>query len=401
MVTLHIFLFSLLLFNLAKKKAKAATSGTQTTGRRPIMDLIQMIQGSNTNAGAAAGEPENVVSGGRTERPTVADRCAIHTSSFPGLCSPDCYEIMEAIGTLVDTHTPLCPTGCDLRHHLLTSAVFNPSITFRACEDFMPVTFKLCIQACFSSGWGRGMDVPEPLESLRYPLLHLLCLGGHSNAVTKLIEDMKFSLSVSCRSKETPLHVAARYFPVTFPEVSRSKKIARFKGVLDVIIEQKDDMLFMVDSNGDTVLHVLAKGFCAASNIVLKNCSSISNDRSCFMKQKCHYFKAMKLFLETLADLDKRDRVCKKAVCKVVHDCNNASKTFWNILEAGHDKAMLRVLNMHANDVLPFCFGEVRSHLLNSPCRSDCPCQGSADLQSRGCQTQLCLTEGLLLSWNL
>lgn len=370
------------------------------------MDLIQMIQGSNTNAVAVAGEPENLVSGRNTEHPTVADRCAIHTSSFPGLCSPDCYEIMEAVGTLVDTHTPLCPTGCDLRHHLLTSAVFNPSITFRACEDFMPVTFKLCIQACFSAGWGRGMDVPEPLESLRYPLLHLLCMNGHFNAVTKLIKDMKFSLSVSCRSKETPLHVAARYFPITFPEVSRSKKMARFKGILDVIIEQDDDMLFMVDSNGDTVLHVLAKGFCAASNVVLKNCGSMSNDRSCFMKQKCHYFKAMKLFLETLADLGEREKVCKKAVCKVVYDCNNASKTFWDILEAGHDKVMLRFLTVHAKEVLPFCFDEARSHLINSPCGSNCPCEGNADLQSRGCQTQLCRIEGLLLSlnsdsWNL
>ena len=393
-------MFSYILFS-AKKKPRVSSSGTQTTGQKQ-MDLIQAIQGSNTNA---TSEPGNTV-GGEREHANGPDRCVIHTPPFSGLCSTDCYDIMEAVGTaLVNTHTPLCPTGCDLRHHLLTSAVFNATVMCRTySDDCMPITFKLCIQACFSAGWERDTDVPDPLESLRYPLLHLLCISGNCIAITKLIEEMMFNFSVSRQSKETPLHVAARYFPVTYPEgkYSGTKKIAKFQEILNLIIEQDDDMLFMADKNGDTVLHVLAKCFCATSNLVVKNSGPTSNEKSYLSKQKCYYFKAMELFIDTLADLVSRERVCKKAVCKVIHDGNNATETFWDILQAGPDITMFRVLKVHARRILPFCFGDARSRLVNNLCDSSCPCEGSADLQSRGCQTQPCeiALEGLLLSVN-
>lgn len=366
------------------------------------MDLIQVLQKSNTNATGS-------VVGSHTESQNVPEgQCAIHTPSFPGLCSPDCYDIMAAVGTLVNTHTPLCPTGCDLRHHLLTSAVFSPSVMIRTySDDCLPVTFKLCIQGCFSAGWERDMDVPDPLESLRYPLLHLICMSGNCIALAKLIQEMKFTLCISRRNKETPLHVAARYFPVAYPDsrISSLHKMAKFQGILNLLIDQDDDILFMVNTNGDTVMHVLARCFCATSNLVLKNCgsTSTSNHRStCLMKQKHCYFKAMKLVIETLADLVQRERVCKKAVCKVV--CHpkekHATETFWDILRAGPDKVILRVLTVYAHDMLPFCFGNARHELLHNLCEQSCPCEGSADLQSRGCQTQPCQIEGWLLSVN-
>lgn len=365
------------------------------------MELLQIIQNSNTNAAVSPGEPRNIVASSVTGLTNEAVGCVIHTPSFPGLCSSDCSDIMKAVGTLVNTHTPLCPTSCDLRHHLLTCAVFNPAITFRSRDGFVPITFKLCVQACFTAGWKRDEDVPEPMQSLQYPLLHLICMSGNCVAVSKLIEEMKFSFSISQRNKETPLHVAARYFPVTYPEgkMCKLKKIDRFLRIVDLIAEQDGDMLFMVDANGDTVLHVLARCFCAVSNVVVQGCGSTSSDRSCLLKQKQHYFKAIEQFIETLAELVKRDRVCKKAVCKVLNGRSNADETFWDILQAGVGKVLPKLLNQ-AMEILPFCFGKARSHLIDNQCEPKCPCGGSADLQGHSFQAQTFQREGLLLCVN-
>lgn len=381
----------------AKKKAKGTASmhvGSHSPTPKP-MELLQFLQSSTTNAICGDIEAGNTV-GGNTEN--AKNRCAIHTESFPGLCSDDCSDTMDAVGTLVNTHTPLCPTGCDLQHHLLTSAVFSPSVIFRSCDDAcVPVTFKLCIQACFSAGWERDMIVPDPLESLQYPLLHLICISGNCVAAAKVIKEMKFSFSVSPRSKETPLHVAARYFPVAYPDCKAStpqKIIAKFEAILNLLINQDDDMLFMADVKGDTVMHVLAKCFCVTSDLMIKTCGPSSNYRNSLIKQKRCYFEVMKLLLEKIADLVTRERVCKKVVCRLVHKKNDASETFWDILKAGPDLAMLRILTLHAKEMLPFCFDNERRNLERNLCDSSCPCEGSSDSQSRSCQTQPFEIEG-------
>ena len=190
---------------VVKKRAYKVVSKSYQNTAGKQMNLLEVLHTSGPNVTSSNSAAKSVVGVETATANSSVNRCAIHTELFPGLCSADCCETMDAVGTLVNTHTPLCPTGCDLRHHLLTSAVFSSSVMFRAYSDHcVPVTFKLCIQACLNAGWERDMIVPDPLSCLQYPLLHLICLSGNCIAATKVIEEMKFSYSVSHQSKETP-----------------------------------------------------------------------------------------------------------------------------------------------------------------------------------------------------
>lgn len=368
---------------LVKKRAYKVVSKSYQNTAGKQMNLLEVLHTSGPNVTSSNSAAKSVVGVETATANSSVNRCAIHTELFPGLCSADCCETMDAVGTLVNTHTPLCPTGCDLRHHLLTSAVFSSSVMFRAYSDHcVPVTFKLCIQACLNAGWERDMIVPDPLSCLQYPLLHLICLSGNCIAATKVIEEMKFSYSVSHQSKETPLHVAARYFPVAYADgkfTSSHKIIAKFQGILDLFTDDKNDMLFMADANGDTVLHVLADCLSTTSALVSGSRGLSGSHRKILVTQKRCYFEAIKLFLETIADLILREKVSKEVIGKFVYAKNNNSRTFLDLLDACPDKVMLQVFSLQARELLPFCFEQSKS-------------------QSRSCQIQSFEIEGLLLS---
>lgn len=304
-----------------------------------------------------------------------SEGCAFHTEYFPGSCSPDCFDTMAACKEIMDTHTPLCQTDCDLQHHLLTCCVFNPSVVFRTdAASKVPIRFRLCIQASFLAGWEKHMSVPDPLACLRFPLLHLVCMSGNLLAVTSLIRYMKFKLNVPTRSKETPLHLVARYFPLTYAD----SKMSNFHQMLNFLTDEDQRMLFKFDLKGDTVLHILAQCFNGTASKLQAKSSEVPLDKSALVKQKNCYYKAMKVCLHKLSDLESSNKLCKKEICKLVHDRNSAGKTFLDILQGGPDGVMGMILQPYAKEMLPFCFGEERNDLVRSVCQSSCPCSSGA-----------------------
>lgn len=376
---------------VVKTETKASSSDV---GDKAAMELVHFLQvTAKQTLKLCSSEPS-------LDRDTArrAKRCAIHTKYFPGLCSPDCFDTMAAVSAILDTHTPLCPTDCDLQHHLLTCAVFSPAVMFRVDTGDVPLTFKLCIQACFNAGWERHMNVPDPLETLRYPLLHLACLHGSYIAVKKLVQEMKFKPVVSVSSKETPLHVAARYFPVTYTD--RILMADTFKAILTFLIWQDEEILFKADAKGDTVLHVIARCINTTTNVE-ERLSDTQPKKNCLTKQKQSYHRALKIFLHALSDLQLSDKLCKKQVCKLVHDRNDRDRKFVDILQEGPEKFTAQALTGYAKEVLPFCFDDERVDLACSVCPSSCPCNGSAAVaEKQSCQTLVRQNEGLFVSVN-
>ena len=359
------------------------------------MELAQNLNGTSISATKLCHrDPLNRSTTRRNER------CAIHTKYFPGVCSPGCFEAMGAVSAILGTHTPLCDPDCDLQHHLLTSAVFSPAVMFRVdSQDGIPLTFKLCVQTCFRSGWERHMDVPDPLHSLRYPLIHLVCMTGNLLAATKLIQEMKFKLNVPTKSKETPLHLAARYFPLTHTD----SKVLNFQAILNFLTGEELNMLFKADAKGDTVLHILALCFNGIARKLAKPNNELF-DKSSLVKQKNCYIKALKVCMRKLSDLQLGNRLCKKQICKLLYDTNVAKKTMLDILQSGPDRVMATILEMYAREMLPFCFDKERHDLVSSACPSSCPCSGKAatpESQAEASQTtQACQSKGNDV-WNL
>lgn len=321
-----------------------------------------------------------------------SEGCAFHTKYFPGVCSTDCIDTMTACSEILCTHTPLCQTDCNLQHHLLTCCVFSPSVVFRTdSANPIPLTFRLCLQTSFIAGWEKHMNVPDPLASLRLPLLHLVCLSGNLLAVTTLIQHMKFKLSVPTRSNETPLHLVARYFPVTHAD----SKIPNFLQILNFLTGEDQGMLFKFDLKGDTVLHILAQCFNGMATKLQAIPSEAPLDKSALVKQKNCYYKAIKVCLRKLSDLQLSSKLCKKQICKLVHDKNSAGKTFLDIMQGGPDSVMGMILQTYAKETLPYCFGDERRDLAGSVCQTSCPCSGRAtSSESPDCQIRDCQREG-------
>lgn len=368
-----------------KLRPKASSSDEPDQG---TMDLVQFLNRSSSNAMRLC-RREPALGRGSARR---SEGCAVHTKYFPGLCSPDCFHTMAACSDILGTHTPLCQTDCDLQHHLLTCAVFSPSVVFREdSANSIPLIFRLCLQTCFIAGWEKYMDVPDPLASLRYPLLHLVCMSGNLLAATKLIQEMKFKLSVPTRSKETPLHLVAQHFPVTHAD----SKVPNFQQILHFLSGEDQGMLFKFDLKGDTVLHILAQCFNGMARKLQAKPSDAPLDKSALNKQKKCYYRAMKVCLHKLSDLQLSNKLCKKQICKLVHDRNCGDKTFLDILQGGPDSVMGMILETHAREMLPYCFDEERHDLVSSVCQSSCPCNGrAASPESQDCQAQACQREG-------
>jgi len=361
-----------------KLRPKASSSDEPDQG---TADLVQFL--GRSSSGLANHEP--ALGRGSARR---SEGCAFHTKYFEGLCSPDCFDTMAACKDILGTHTPLCQADCDLQHHLLTCCVFSPSVVFRTdTASNIPLTFRLCLQASFIAGWQKDMSVPDPLASLRFPLMHLICMNGNLLAAMSLIRYMKFELSVPTRSKETPLHLVARYFPVTHADT----KIPNFQQILNFITDEDQGMLFKFDLKGDTVLHILAQCFNGMASRLQTRPRNEPLDKSALVKQKNCYYKAMKVCLQKLSDLQLSNKLCKKQICKLVHDSNSAGKTFLDILQGGPDSVMGMILQTYAKKTLPYCFGEERHGLVSTVCQSSCPCSvGAAASQSLDCETQAC-----------
>ncbi|XP_078362949.1 uncharacterized protein LOC144647079 isoform X2 [Oculina patagonica] len=349
-----------------KKKPRASSSGNQ---EERTVDVVQFLNHSASNATSLC-NPEPDLDHDTAKR---NERCAIHTKHFPGLCSPDCFDTMAAVSAILGTHTPLCKPDCDLQHHILTSAVFSPSVMFRADKSDIPLTFKLCLQTCFRAGWDRHMNVPDPQDSLRHPLLHLVCMSGNLLAATKLVRELKFKLDVLTESKETPLHLVVRHFPLTHAD---SKNI-NFRAILNFLTNEDQEMLFKADLQGDTVLHILAQCFNEITTKLAKP-GDAPPDKAALVKQKNCYVKALKVCLHKLSDLQLSNKLCKKQICKLVHDRNLADKTMSDILQEGPDRVMAYILEMYAKEMLPYCFDDERQDLVSSVCPSSCPCSGKA-----------------------
>lgn len=375
----------------ADDRTPPATAPRQIVYNKEAVELVDFLHSHSKEALKLCHEPVPL----NCDSAQQDKRCAIHTKYFPGTCSQECFDTMAAVATIINTHTPLCPAECDLQHHLLTCAVFHPSVVFRTVLNAsIPLTFKLCLQSCFNAGWKQDMDVPDPLESLRLPLLHLICMRGNFSAAEKLAQEMELRPVVSSGRNETPLHVAARYFPITYPD----KIIAddTFKSVMNFLVKQDKGIIFKVNAQNESVLHVICHSIISAFKVLTRP-SENSYHHSLQLKQKNCYMKGFKLVLDMLLDLQSEDKVCKGLICKLLAVRNDANNTFIDVLRKGSSNEIVRSLVLHVKEEFPFCFADGNFDVVITECPLSCPCNRKAVFtRNLGSQVKTSQLEGLL-----
>ena len=119
--------------------------------------------------------------------------------------------------------------------------------------------FRRCVDRLLENNWKKNNDLPEALERLRYPLVHVCCLLGKPKALEFLINSRGFDPAVQCsRTGETALHATLRYFYDIHNPRSRQTCLSRndARKNNNECIAMFEKLLRILTSSSDSVLHV-------------------------------------------------------------------------------------------------------------------------------------------------
>ena len=162
-------------------------------------------------------------------------------------------------------HTPLCQDVCDLVHHDLVTALFLDgrymSAKIQRLGD-LPTALKEAIETAKKAGWDQDSEIPDPLETMRNPLLLLACAFGKTAIVEGLLRN-NFNPRAVNKNGETALHFIAMYLnkaaTITGGKLLLFKEREdTFERLLHVLTDHHPKILAARDNFGRTALHVSA-----------------------------------------------------------------------------------------------------------------------------------------------
>lgn len=125
------------------------------------------------------------------------------------------------------------------------------------------VNFLKCIKKNLAEGFAKDVDIPDGLDILQYPLVHLASMFLRYTSVDMLVYLGFGQNSCSPRTGEFPLHSTLRYCFET--GLKTYKSTAYFEKLFAKVFQSLSSnlnlfkLLSQQDKNGDTPLHVAAK----------------------------------------------------------------------------------------------------------------------------------------------
>lgn len=169
-------------------------------------------------------------------------------------------------------HTPLCQDVCELVHHDIVAALFMDgrciSAKIQRLGD-LPTALKEAIETAKKDGWDQDSEIPDPLESMRNPLLLLACAFGKTAIVEGLLRN-NFNPRAVNKNGETALHFIAIYLnkaaAITGGKLTLCKdREDTFERLLHVLTDHHPKILAARDNFGRTALHVSAANILSRS----------------------------------------------------------------------------------------------------------------------------------------
>ena len=150
--------------------------------------------------------------------------------------------------------TPFCDAKVECpKHHDLVLTLMNCNNCAGAKSNILQ--FQKCVIRYIDEGWDKNDVVPDPLEELRFPLVHLACAFGKSSALDWLLQ---YGFDANVKSESTGqfgLHCAIRGLHRSKMKVTSKDLVARLKRLMSILPKQ---LLFHDEVNGDTPLHTAA-----------------------------------------------------------------------------------------------------------------------------------------------
>ena len=171
-------------------------------------------------------------------------------------------------------HTPLCQGDCDLVHHDLVAALFMDgrcvSARIQRLGD-LPTALKEAIETTKKEGWDQDSEIPDPLETMRNPLLLLACAFGKTAIVEGLLRN-NFNPRAVNKNGENALHFIAMYLNKAAAILGGKLTLCKdrediFERLLHLLTDHHPKILAARDNSGRTALHVSAANILRRSRI--------------------------------------------------------------------------------------------------------------------------------------
>ena len=224
-------------------------------------------------------------------------------------------------------HTPFCHRNCTSQHHkLLLSLMKCSNYTFGMAyiDTFMKQVNEYINQLGKFSDVRANADLPDPVASFKYPLVHWVCVLGKFKVLEKLAEMKEFNLGVqSDKTGETGLHrmlllldramVMRKYSVKTILEV--------FCKTLKTLTDNLPSVITACNKEGDTPFHCLAK--------VILDCTGELEKMNTYEG----YFEYL---IKDLTRLKTSGKLTPEIAKELLLKTNNSQETFLHILACRH-----------------------------------------------------------------
>ena len=225
-------------------------------------------------------------------------------------------------------HTPFCRRSCTFQHHklllsLLKCSNYNYGATIAYLDSFMKQVNEYVNQLGKFSDVRANADLPDPVASFQYPLVHWACVLGKFKVLERLAAMKEFNLGVqSERTGETGLHRMLLSLDQAMIRKSPSKTILGvFSKTLRTLTEHLPHVVTICNKEGDTPFHCLAK--------VILDCTGE-------LERMNTYEGFFERLVKELTRLRSTGKLTPDVVREVLLKTNNSQETFLHILACRH-----------------------------------------------------------------
>jgi len=226
-------------------------------------------------------------------------------------------------------HTPFCGSNCTFQHHklllsLLKCSNYNYGAATAYLDSFMKQVNEYVNQLGKFSCVRANADIPDPVASFKYPLVHWACVLGKFKVLERLAAMKEFNLGVqSERTGETGLHrMLLSLDRAMVRKKSPSKTILEvFSKTLRTLTENLPRLITICNKEGDTPFHCLAK--------VILDCTGELERMNTYEG----YFERL---VKELTRLRSTGKLTPDVVRELLLKTNNSQETFLHILACRH-----------------------------------------------------------------
>lgn len=224
-------------------------------------------------------------------------------------------------------HTPFCHKNCTSQHHkLLLSLMKCSNYHYGAAhtDTFMKQVSEYVTQFGKFSDVRANADLPDPVASFRYPLVHWVCVLGKFKVLEKLAEMKEFNLGVqSERTGETGLHRMLLLLDRAMVLRKSSVKtiLEVFSKTLRTLTDNLPSVITVCNKEGETPFHCLAKAILESTGELEK------------MNTYEGYFEKL---IKELTHLKTSGKLKPEIVRELLLKTTHSQETFLHILACRH-----------------------------------------------------------------